>query len=229
MATGDGDDGVASRQAHGGRGGVLQGGGEVEQLGPAGTARGIQRLWQQSLLIHRQSHHLILELACISQHAGVAQSLAKQGLSHAAGGQQGQHDAVLGTMAEQQAIFARRDALLGEPVDEQLALCGASGLLVITEQAVEIPLRQLGEQWPDDGAPVQLDREVLPQLDALAVFIADHPFVGGIRRSPDPGAVPDPGRQQAPSLRLGVGAGDGAHGDPQLICQGPVGRQPGLG
>ena len=48
VATGDGDDGVASRQAHGGRGGVLQGGGEVEQLGPAGTARGIQRLWQQS-------------------------------------------------------------------------------------------------------------------------------------------------------------------------------------
>ena len=139
MATGDGDDGVAPRQAHGGRGGVLQGGGEVEQLGPAGTARGIQRLWQQSLLIHRQPHHLILELACITQHAGVAQSLAKQGLSHAAGGQQGQHDAVLGTMAEQQAIFARRDALLGEPVDEQLALCGASGLLVITEQAVEIP------------------------------------------------------------------------------------------
>ncbi|MNH09179.1 hypothetical protein D3C79_686240 [compost metagenome] len=132
-------------------------------------------------------------------------------------------------MAEQQPLFTPLDALRGEPVDEQLALFGTSRLLVIAEQGVEIPVRQFGQHGPDDGGPVQLHRQVLPQLDALIVLVADHPFVGGIRRSPDPGAMTHPGRQQTPSLGLGVGTGDGAHRHPQPVSQGPVGRQSGLG
>lgn len=43
VAAGDGDDGLAPGLAHGGCGGVLQGWGEVEQLGTAGTAGRLQR------------------------------------------------------------------------------------------------------------------------------------------------------------------------------------------
>ncbi|MNU54217.1 hypothetical protein D3C71_432690 [compost metagenome] len=224
MAAGDGNYLLPPRQAHGGGGGILQGRGQVKQLGPPLAAGGLQGGGDQPLLVHRQPHHLILQLARIAQHAGVAEPLAKEGLPHAAGGQQGQHDAVLGAMAEQQPLFTPLDALRGEPVDEQLALFGTSRLLVIAEQAVEIPVRQFGQHGFDDGGPVQLHRQVLPQLDALIVLVADHPFVGGIRRSPDPGAMTHPGRQQTPSLGLGVGTGDGAHSHPQPVCKGPVGR-----
>ncbi len=40
--------------------------------------------------------------------------------------------------------------------------------------------------------------------------------------------MPHPGGQQAASLRLTVGAGDGADGDTQAIRQGAVGGQSGL-
>lgn len=90
--------------------------------------------------------------------------------------------------------------------EQPAALGGAPGLAVIARQPVGI-VRQLGQHGLDDGGPVQLHRQVLPQLDALIVLVADHPFVGGIRRGPDPGAMTHPGRQQTPPLGFGCRRG----------------------
>lgn len=136
---------------------------------------------------------------------------------------------MLGAVAEQQAILTPRYALFRQPVDKQLALAGLARLLVVAEQGVEIPAGQLFQHGADDGGPIQLHRQVLPQLDAMSLLLADHPGVGRILIVPlDPGPVPHPGGQQAAPLCLAIGAGDGANRHPQPVRQRPVGGQAGL-